>query len=133
MQEFHSKVDTWLAVIIWGSVAFSMIIAIYLLMAQPISGANAAIVAVVAVLGAALPAWIMLSTSYIVFNGVLKIHSGPFSWSVPVDEISSVSATRDTLSSPALSLDRLRVTYSGGKSIMISPQAKREFLSAIGR
>ncbi|MFV8784437.1 PH domain-containing protein [Microbulbifer sp. SA54] len=133
MQEFQSKVDTWLAVIIWGSVIFSMIIAIYLLMVQPISGANLAIVATISALGVILPVWIMFSTNYIVSDGVLKIHSGPFSWSVPVDEISSVTATHNTLSSPALSLDRLRITYSSGKSIMVSPQAKSDFLSAIGK
>ncbi|WP_413231499.1 PH domain-containing protein [Microbulbifer aggregans] len=133
MQEFQSKVDTWLAVIIWGAAVFSMIIAIYLLIAQPISKVNIAIVATTSTLGVILPVWIMLATNYIVSNGLLKIHCGPFSWSVPIDEISSVTATRDTLSSPALSLDRLRITYSSGKSIMISPQGKSEFLSAIGR
>uniref|UniRef100_UPI000255B921 PH domain-containing protein n=1 Tax=Microbulbifer agarilyticus TaxID=260552 RepID=UPI000255B921 len=133
MQEFQSKVDTWLAVIIWGSVIFSMVIAIYLLLVQPISGTNLTIVATICAFGVILPVWIMLSTNYIVADGLLRIHSGPFSWSVPVDEISAVTATHNTLSSPALSLDRIRITYSSGKSIMVSPKEKNEFLSAIGK
>ena len=133
MQEFNSKVDTWLAVIIWGTVLFCVAMTVLLVVTQKMSGANLVTVAVVAAIGVVLPVWVMLSTSYVVSDGTLKIRSGPFSWSAPIEEISLVSATRSSLSSPALSLDRLRITYSGGKSVMVSPQEKSEFLSAIGQ
>ena len=39
--------------------------------------------------------------------------------------------TRDPLSSPALSLDRLKVSYGPKKHVLISPANKAGFLSAI--
>jgi hypothetical protein len=39
-----------------------------------------------------------------------------------------VLATRSPLSSPALSLDRIRIDYGKGKSVMISPLNKADFL-----
>jgi hypothetical protein len=44
-----------------------------------------------------------------------------------------VEETRNPLSSPALSLDRLKITYGNGKRIMISPADKIGFLKAIGQ
>jgi hypothetical protein len=39
-----------------------------------------------------------------------------------------VDSTRNPLSSPAMSLDRLRIEYGQGKAIMISPEPRAEFL-----
>jgi hypothetical protein len=42
-----------------------------------------------------------------------------------------VVPTRNPLSSPALSLDRLRIEYGQGRAIMISPADKGPFLRAL--
>ena len=76
--------------------------------------------------------WLMLGTHYTVDRGTIRIVSGPFRWKVPIDEITSVSATRNPLSSPALSLDRLSIRYGKRRRIMISPADKAGFLKAIG-
>ena len=80
----------------------------------------------------ALLVWLLVGTHYTVDRGTLRIVSGPFRWKVPVDQIMSVEATKSLLSSPALSLDRLRIRYGNRRRIMISPADKAGFLEAIG-
>jgi hypothetical protein len=77
--------------------------------------------------------WVMVGTVYKVDRGILKIASGPFRWKVPLDQIHSVEATKSPLSSPALSMDRIRIRYGKNRRIMVSPADKAGFLKAIGR
>jgi hypothetical protein len=57
----------------------------------------------------AFPLWILGSTSYTLTSSHLLVRSGPFRWLIPLDSIQSIMPTRDPLSSPALSIDRLRI------------------------
>jgi len=58
----------------------------------------------------------------------LLVRSGPFRWRVPIADIVRITPTTNALSSPALSLDRLRIEYGRGSAIMISPRDKDQFL-----
>ena len=80
----------------------------------------------------ALMIWLLLGTHYTVDRGHIRVASGPFRWKIPIAEITSVEATRSPLSSPALSMDRLRIRYGKRRRIMISPADKAGFLEAIG-
>lgn len=71
-------------------------------------------------------------THYTVTGNTLKVRSGPFSWTIPIDQIQSVTATRNPLSSPALSMDRLRITWGKNRRLMVSPADKKGFLKALG-
>ena len=73
---------------------------------------------------------ILRSTYYMIDAGTLVIRSSVFSWRVPISEIRSITPTRSALSSPALSLDRLRIEY-GGKAIMVSPEDPKRFIEAL--
>ena len=68
---------------------------------------------------------------------LVLVRAAFFRWRVPLDQIIEVFPTHNPLSSPALSLDRLRVNYkrpSGGKSwIMISPKDKDRFLDDLAK
>ncbi|MCP5090852.1 MAG: PH domain-containing protein [Gammaproteobacteria bacterium] len=81
--------------------------------------------------GILLVASVLMRTYYTVADGVLEIVSGFFSWSIPIVEITRVSASSSPFSSPALSLDRLRIDYGAHKHILVSPQDKAGFLRAI--
>ena len=72
----------------------------------------------------------MRSTYYAIEGDTLLIRSGFMKWRVPIRDIRSIAPTRSALSSPALSLDRLRIVY-GNKSIMISPEEKQRFIEAL--
>lgn len=76
--------------------------------------------------------WLYFSTSYTVTREALLVKSGPFSWIVPLAEISSIEPTHNPASSPALSLDRLCIRYAG-KEIMVSPADKAGFMTVIKR
>lgn len=72
--------------------------------------------------------WLALGTSYTLDARSLHIRCGPFRWTIALKEIHSVTPTRDAGSSPALSLDRLRVEYGARRRILISPRDQEAFL-----
>ena len=80
---------------------------------------------------AALPLWLLRTTDYTLTDTHLRIRSGPFRWSVPLSDVRSVTATRNPLSSPALSLDRLRIEYGGTRAVMVSPDDKDGFVNEL--
>jgi len=132
MQIFESKRDLWLWLILGFSVLIDLGAAVALLSAD-LPSLSRAISVTVMLATAALILWIMYGTRYIVDQGVLLIYCGPFRKRLRVSEIESVEPTRSPLSSPALSLDRLRITYAGGKKIMVSPEDPDRFRNAIGQ
>jgi hypothetical protein len=67
---------------------------------------------------------------YVLESDVLLIRSGVIRWKVPYKDIESVEPTRNPISSPAWSLDRLAIRYSG-KVVMISPSQKEEFMTEL--
>ena len=75
--------------------------------------------------------WLLVATYYRIDEEVLSIRCGPFFWRIPLKETESIRRSRSSLSSPALSLDRLWIRYSGGKRILISPKDREEFIHAI--
>lgn len=131
MQVFKSKVDSWLLAVL----VVSVLVPLFLLYTIGQQGETVAftIILLIIIPTAALPLWLLLSTRYVVSGGTLKIYSGPFRWSVELAEISSVSDTRNPISSPALSLDRLEIKYGNGRCVLVSPADKRAFRAAIGQ
>lgn len=71
--------------------------------------------------------WTFTRTFYVLTAADLLIRSGPFRWSIPLAHVRLVLPTRNPLSSPALSLDRLAIRHASG-TIMISPEDQRRFL-----
>jgi hypothetical protein len=124
---FRSKVDWWLAALVIVAAEFG-----------PAS---------VWISGEPFPFWLALSTTailvliavllvpirYILEGRTVRIRCGVPQWqfgSFAVDEVQSVRPTHNPLSSPALSLDRLRVD-AGMNTWLISPKDKRGFLKAL--
>jgi hypothetical protein len=127
--KFPSKVDAWLATTLVLSTAVSLLAAYSI--ASREHGLGLLGPAMLAAIGAGLPLWLLSSTNYFVHSGSLIIHCGPFSWKVPLSGITRIVPTRSALSSPALSLDRLRVEYGAGKIVLVSPQDPEAFMKAI--
>ena len=63
----------------------------------------------------------------------LRVVSGPLTWQVPVDEITRVRDSRSVLSSSALSIDRLKISYNRYDELLISPRDKAGFIVALQR
>ena len=89
--------------------------------------------ALVTVLIAVIIVWTVLSTYYEIDDGLLMAHSGPFRWRIPLKDITRVRESRSTRSGPALSMDRLEITWSEGKVLLISPRDKAGFLAVLHR
>lgn len=127
---FRSAVDGWYyAVIVVAAVVAAIAVV-------PLLWTGQALHIIVAVgtllLAIGLPLWLLYSTSYRVDSKSLRVRSGPFRWTIPLDEIHDVRASRSPLSSPALSLDRIQIRYGRGKSMLLSPRDREKFLAAIG-
>ena len=123
---YRSKVDTWLLVILAAAMLIGLFSTVSALVA---SGWQAWWAVLPLLLAVGLSAWVLASTRYSLSDDLLLIKSGPFTWRVDVNEIHRIVATKNPLSSPALSLDRLRIEYGNGKRIMISPEDRDGFLS----
>jgi hypothetical protein len=126
---FRSKVDVWLALLIVGIFA-SVGVAI------PVSTASAiswGAVAAWATPGVVLVWFMYRSTTYTFSESELFVRSIGLSWRVPLRDIRAVTRTHDPLSSPALSLDRLRIDYGPLKSIMVSPTDRERFMQELER
>lgn len=131
-KRFRSKVDTWLIVVLVAAlgVVFSVFIAAVGSGLPP--AAMLVYIAVLLLVGGLIVSTI-IATHYTVKGNTLIVVSGPLRWKISIDEIHKVEATRQPWSSPALSLDRLRIRYGNNRQIMISPVDKKAFLKAIGK
>jgi hypothetical protein len=129
---FRSKVDWWVRLLLGLAIAgeFVAVGAIIMERGDPV-GTTVTILVCIAAL--ALFVWLLVGTVYTVDHSLLIVRAGPFRWKIRLDEITAVEATRSPLSSPALSLDRLRIRYGKNRRIMISPADKTGFLKAIGK
>lgn len=129
---FKSKVDWWVRLLLGLAVAGMFVgIAVAILEGADPLGITVTILACIA--GLAFIVWMLIATHYTVDRGTLIVRAGPMRWKIPIGEITAVEPTRSPLSSPALSLDRLRIRYGNNRRIMISPADKTGFLKAIGQ
>lgn len=129
---FKSKVDWWLRLVLAFVIVveFVAIGSVILEQRDPVATTVTILVCLAAL---ALFASVLLATRYTIDRGVLRVRCGPFRWKVPLKSITAVEETRNPLSSPALSLDRLRIRYGKRRQIMVSPADKAGFLKAIGQ
>jgi membrane protein YdbS with pleckstrin-like domain len=131
VKRFRSKVDTWLVLVV---VAALVVLAAALVSMVVAGGSFAAIALFLGVMTAVtlFIGLIFTRTWYEIDSQELRIVSGPFRWTIPRESIRSVEESRNPLSSPALSLDRLRIRYGEKRWILVSPEDKKGFRRALG-
>lgn len=127
---FSSKVDSWLIPVMVLAMA-GLLAALVAVLVTPTPWPVRALVALVSVAVVLLLFSVFRGTHYTVTEQELRIVSGPFRWTVPVDEITAIDPSRNPLSSPALSFDRLKISYGKRKFILISPSDKAGFMRAM--
>ncbi|MFQ5515779.1 MAG: PH domain-containing protein [Myxococcota bacterium] len=128
---FASKRDAWIAAVLWGGALMTGIGGFSQLSSDAPAGTRGLVfLALVAAAGFML--WVLYGTSYTFVEGQLLIRSGPFRFRVPLSAIDSVTPSRNPLSSPACSLDRLLIKWADGRRrILISPDPRAAFLHAL--
>jgi membrane protein YdbS with pleckstrin-like domain len=132
-RRFPSKIDTWLALVLVMTLILQLGVLAYVLATEVDPGT--VLVAVLALGAVMLLIGLSLARTYYEVDGEeLRIVSGLFRWTIPIEDIHAVEDSRSPMSSPALSLDRLRIRYGGrNRSILVSPADKRRFRQALGR
>ena len=125
---YPSRVDPWLAVLL---VALP-IVAVWPLFALPADATSSDVAWTVGGAGfvALLYATLVIPVRYTIDAQHLTIRFGMVRQRIPLTRIASVERTRNPLSAPALSLDRLQVvTGPGGLDFaLISPRDRDAFL-----
>ena len=129
MDVFKTKIDKWLLICLIFSVVACLLGSSVMLEEGGTLYTSIAMITII--VGAGFPLWIFVSTKYIVRNGDLKIISGPFSWDIPIDSITSVGETQDIITGPALSFDRFEIIYGENKAIVVSPSDAAQFLQKL--
>jgi hypothetical protein len=133
-QTFVSKRDRWIVVVIWLSIA-ALIAG-----ARAALGAPGLLAARIALAGFMLASalfslWVTYGTGYTVTAAEIRVRSGPFRFRVPLATLASITPSSSPLSSPAVSLDRLRIAYRDAqgraRALMVSPADKAGFLAAV--
>jgi len=126
---YRSKIDAWLVAVLALAMAVSLFVTFMIFSTgSPVAWLVAAVTAGI---GVGLPLWLLLSTRYTLEPRRLVVQSGPFKWRIAVADITSITPSSNPLSSPALSLDRLRIDYGRSSSLMISPRNKDQFVREI--
>lgn len=125
---FSSKTDIGLLILILGVVAICVwVLGEY--WQQILSGDW--VLGLVLLPGIVLPLWILMSLRYFLSDSALRIRCGPFRWKISISEITEIEPTSSIFSGPALSLDRIRIKYGSGHSVLISPEPRKEFLKQL--
>lgn len=118
MKIYNSKVDWWLVLILLAVFAFPIV--------QGIQTKEYLLSAIF--LGLILLFWILgITLKYKIEDGYLSV------WKTKIDikTIRKVYATRNPLSSPALSINRIAIVYNKYDEILISPKDRADFISEL--
>lgn len=120
---FPSKKDLWLYPIYWVTILACL---------SPLFAGEEYELLFFTIPLAILFVWGWYSTGYIVESDLLTIQSGPMKKRIPIKEIKKISKTKNPLSSPALSMDRLEIIYGEDYSMaLVSPKNKQAFTSML--
>jgi hypothetical protein len=131
--KFKSKQDWWLTAIVWGPMLFAIGSGVMALITEPVSFGEALLLFCLTLLLPVILIWMWLTTYYVLDESSLIIRFGPFKKVIPLNEIRSVKKTSNPLSSPALSLKRLKISYGRYDFVLISPTDRDEFMKILAK
>lgn len=75
--------------------------------------------------------WFWFQTGYTIADNLLIIRYGPFKKNIQIDEIHSLRETKNPFSAPALSMDKLELSFTKFDMVAISPKNKNEFVQQL--
>lgn len=121
---FKSKVDWWMAAI-FLAVPISMI---YGVITEP-----NAILMLVTTIVIVLLATLFFGTKYIIEGEELIVYGGIYKKRIDIKQIRSLHPLKNPLSAPAMSIDRIEITYNitFSEVILVSPKDKEGFVKKL--
>lgn len=132
MDKLHrSRVDNVLMMLILVAAVFSLLFSTLLALRG-----FALLALLLFLFTAVLPMWVVVSTRYHILGDELQICAGPFRWRIGLVQIRKVEPCHGLQPAPAMSAQRLRLTYEiagkGVYSLVISPEDRYQFIMDIG-
>jgi hypothetical protein len=128
---FVSKVDFWIALILWvGSLSLILIPLWEWRRGKSNSRMRNILLMVILLPFAALMLMPFFGTKYTLTDSQLYVDSGLSTQTIELTDITYITPTRSMTSAPALSLDRLKIEYRN-KEVLISPKDKSRFYQEI--
>lgn len=117
---FRSRIDWWLAAIL-------IFVAVAPIVSTCINGVFDLWIVVISLFILSL-----FRTVYVVNDSKLRVWVGVIPYGKKeIGQIKSVHRTSSLISSPALSIDRLAITFVNGDRLIISPKDREEFVAAL--
>lgn len=116
---YQSKKDWWLGALMLGATGMTTAA----MLVQEGIGFQSSLVLLITI----FVYWIWFATYYTVENGTLITHSGPIKRKYEISKFETIRSTRNPLSAPALSLDRIEIR-GPGIFILVSPEDKEDFI-----
>lgn len=130
MTKYRSKIDHWLWILIMATMLVSVFAPIF---TEPSIDGISLLILLISTLLPSLLIWnIYTDTHYTIFddNRTLRVKSGFIINSrYDINKITRIRNTRTWLSSPALSIDRIEITFGRYNKIIISPLHKEAFIN----
>lgn len=120
---FKSKIDIWMGIIF----ILLPIVMIYAAIKEP-----DVITIVITLLIIIMLAMLFFGTKYVISGEQLIIYGGIYKKKIAVNQITSIRATKNPLSAPAMSLDRIEIIYNPHMQMaLISPKDKETFVKKL--
>lgn len=130
MTKYRSKIDHWLWILIMATMLVSVFAPIF---TEPSIDGISLLILLISTLLPSLLIWnIYTDTHYTIFddNRTLRVKSGFIINSrYDINKITRIRNTRTWLSSPALSIDRIEITFGRYNKVIISPLHKEAFIN----
>ncbi|MBO0720846.1 MAG: PH domain-containing protein [Blastocatellia bacterium] len=131
---YKSKKDTWVMVVIVGSILVTLIAGASLILFAPAVWLR--FIGIVIMLASLLPVLLTTPVSYTIDGNSLHIRGGYKHWTIPLQNITAVRPSRNWIASPALSLERLEIEYKDREEnslLLISPERAAQFLAELAQ
>lgn len=120
---FKSKIDIWI-----GAIFFLLpIVMIYAAISE-----RDVVTIIITVLIIIMLALIFFGTKYVIDGEELIIYGGIYKKKIAINQITSLRSTKNPLSAPAMSLDRVEITYNPHMQLaLVSPKDKETFIKKL--
>ncbi|MER2121260.1 MAG: PH domain-containing protein [Solibacillus sp.] len=120
---FKSKVDIWMAIIF----IFVPISMIYGVITEP-----SAVLLLVTAFIIVLLCILFFGTKYVIEKEELIVYGGIYKKRIPIKQIRSLRPTKNPLSAPAMSIDRIEITFDPHiQVILVSPKERELFVKKL--
>ena len=120
---FKSKVDIWMAIIF----IFVPISMIYGVITEP-----SAVLLLVTAFIIVLLCILFFGTKYVIEKEELIVYGGIYKKRIPIKQIRSLRPSKNPLSAPAMSIDRIEITFDPHiQVILVSPKERELFVKKL--